>query len=308
MLPLFYDPIYTEGIDPTARFPRDRYRLLLDRLIGRSDIEIRRPRLATREELVLAHAPTYIDQFIEGRLPDEAIRRIGLRPWTPAIIERTLRLTGGSLQALEHLLQHGGISGNMAGGTHHAHHDFGSGYCIVNDLAICALNALKAPKIKRVLILDLDVHQGDGTAAICRDHPAIFTCSIHCQSNFPFRKHKSNLDVPLADHVGDDDYLECLDQTLDALRPENYDLILFQAGVDALAEDALGRLSLTRDGLKRRNERVMDFHERHGIPIALFMGGGYANPITPTVDAFEDLFTAAAKSQQNRGRSLPTSR
>ncbi|MFT6863976.1 MAG: acetoin utilization deacetylase AcuC-like enzyme [Akkermansiaceae bacterium] len=204
MLPLFYDPIDTEGIDPTARFPRDRDRLLVGRLIGRSDIEIRRPRLATRGEL----------------------------------------------------------------------------------------------------ILDLDVHLGDGTATICRDYPAIFTCSIHCQSNFPFRKHRSDLDVPLPDHVGDDDSLECLD----ALRPENYDLILFQAGVDALAEDVLGRLSLTRDGLKRRNERVLDLHERHGIPIALFMGGGYANSITPTVDAFEDLFIAAAKSQQNRGGSAPTSR
>lgn len=291
---LYYDPIYTDAIDPTARFPRDRYRLIAERLEGCSDVEIRRPRLATRDELILAHDPQYVDRFLDGVLSYEEIRRIGLRPWTPAIIERTLRLTGGSLQALEHVLTHGGMAGNMAGGTHHAHFDFGSGYCIFNDLAICAQAALKHPSIQRVLILDLDVHQGDGTASICQNWPEVFTCSVHCQSNFPFRKTQSDLDVPLSDGMEDDAYLEHLEWTLNRLPLEEYDLIFYQAGVDALAADALGNLKLTREGMDRRNRRVFEIHSQYEIPIVLFMGGGYANPISPTVDAFADLFTVAA--------------
>lgn len=290
---LYYDPIYTEGIDPTARFPRERYRLLAGRLQSRTDLDIQRPRQATRAELVVAHAPDYVDRFLEGTLAPEAIRRIGLRPWTPAIIERTLRITGGSLQALEHVLQHGGIAGNMAGGTHHAYRDFGSGYCIFNDLAICALSALKRPGIRHVLILDLDVHQGDGTAAMLADDPRAFTCSIHAESNFPFRKEQSDLDVHLADDTGDADYLACLDRTLAKLPIKQFDLLLYQAGVDPLKEDALGKLALTRRGLRRRNQRVFDLHKAHNIPTVLFMGGGYANPLEPTIDALEDLFTQA---------------
>ncbi|MGJ8652593.1 MAG: histone deacetylase family protein [Opitutaceae bacterium] len=326
---LFYDPIYTEGIDPTARFPRERYRLLYERLKDRPGIEIRSPRLATRAEITRAHCPNYVDAFINGTLDADAIRRIGLRPWTPAIVERTLRITGGSLQALEHILEHGGIAGNMAGGTHHAYYDYGSGYCIFNDIAICALTALQHPKINKILILDLDVHQGDGTAAILKDHPQIFTCSIHAESNFPFRKAQSDLDVHLADDTTDADYLEVLDRTLEKLQPQQYDLLLYQAGVDPLKEDALGKLALTREGLQQRNQRVFNLNrpqdsklevrpstfDAHPVPDSplhsklevrrsmfdvpppqptlIFMGGGYANPIAPTVDAFEDLFTGS---------------
>ncbi|MGB6221390.1 histone deacetylase family protein [Haloferula sp.] len=292
---LYYDPIYTNAIDPTARFPRDRYRLIAERLEGRTDVEMRRPRLATREEIILAHDSRYVERFLDGALSYEEIRRIGLRPWTPSIVERTLRLTGGSLQALEHVIAHGGMAGNMAGGTHHAHYDFGSGYCIFNDLAICAQAALKRPEIQRVLVLDLDVHQGDGTASICQSWPEVFTCSIHSQSNFPFRKTQSDLDVPLADGMEDEAYLEHLERTLNLIRPEEFDLILYQAGVDALAADALGNLKLTREGMDRRNRRVFEIHKQHGVPVVLFMGGGYANPIGPTVDAFADLFTVAAE-------------
>jgi len=162
-----------------------------------------------------------------------------------------------------------------------------------NDLAICALTALKHPNIHRVLILDLDVHQGDGTAAILAREPRAFTCSIHAESNFPFRKEQSDLDVHLADETGDADYLSSLDRTLAKLAVEQYDLILYQAGVDPLKEDALGKLALTREGLKQRNQRVFDLHAQHNIPTVIFMGGGYANPLTPTIDAFEDLFTRA---------------
>ncbi len=295
MLTLYYDPIYTHGIDPTARFPRDRYRLLAERLEHHQDITLKPPRLATREELALAHDTEYIDAFLESRLSAEAIRTIGLRPWTDSLIKRTRLITGGSLQALEQVLEHGGISGNMAGGTHHAYRSFGTGYCIFNDIAICAFAALQRPQIEKVLILDLDVHQGDGTAAICAHEPRIFTCSIHAEANFPFRKMQSDLDVHLDDAVRDCDYLNCLEHTLTKIEAHTFDLILYQAGVDPLDADALGRLQLSRECLKARNEQVFKLHRQHDIPMVVFMGGGYSNPITATVDAFEDLFTMASR-------------
>jgi acetoin utilization deacetylase AcuC-like enzyme len=294
MLSLYYDPVYTEGLDPSVRFPRERYRLLAERLQHTPNIQIQPPRHATREEILRAHQQQYVDQFLTGTLPAEAVRRIGLRPWTRSIVERTLRITGGSLQALEDALCTTSIAANMAGGTHHAYYDCGSGYCIFNDLAICALTALHTAGINKVLILDLDVHQGDGTAAILAGQPDIFTCSIHCESNFPFRKQQSDLDVHLADDTEDRNYLDCLDRTLEKIRPQDYDLILYQAGVDPLRTDALGKLALTRAGLKQRNKRVLAYHQTHCIPIVIFMGGGYASPIEASVDAFEDLFTTAA--------------
>lgn len=294
MLPLFYHSIYTDGISPEARFPRERYRLLAERLKDLPNIEIRSPRRAKTDEIALAHDRDYIDDFLGENLSEKVMRRIGLRPWTGDIIERTLRITGGSIQAMEHALENGAIAGNMAGGTHHAYRDFGSGYCIFNDVAICALAALLRPQVKRVLSLDLDVHQGDGTASILAEEPRVFTCSIHAQSNFPFRKQSSDLDVPLDDEMGDDAYLDRLDDTLAKIRPENFDLILFQSGVDTLRCDALGKLALTREGLQERNQRVLHYHRKHGIPLVIFMGGGYAKPIHHTIDAFEDLFRSAA--------------
>ncbi|MGB0416197.1 MAG: histone deacetylase [Coraliomargarita sp.] len=295
MLPLYYDPIYTDGIAPEARFPRERYRLLYERLKTDRSIDLRQPRLATRAELELGHAPAFVDQFLTGNLPTEAIRQIGLRPWTDSIIERTLRITGGSFQALEHVLEHGGLAGNMAGGTHHAYRSFGSGYCIFNDIALCAIKGREHPDIERVLVLDVDVHQGDGTAAICASHEDIFTCSIHAESNFPFRKQQSDLDVHLCDDIGDKDYLSCLDATLDKIGAHDFDLILYQAGVDPLQADALGRLSLSREGLDARNQRVFKLWTEHNIPIVIFMGGGYAKPIKLSIDAFEDLFRRASR-------------
>ena len=295
MLSLFYHPLYTDGIDPAARFPRERYRLLAERLSGVEGIELREPRPATREELLLAHDEDYVDRFLTGTLSEKETRRIGLRPWTADIAARTLHLMGGSLQALEMVLEHGGLSGNMAGGTHHAFRDHGSGYCIFNDLAICALQALQSPNINRVLILDLDVHQGDGTAAILSGHPDVVTCSIHGDKNFPFVKQQSDLDIALPIDSGDEAYLDALDNALQQLPINKFDLLLYQAGVDPLAADRLGKLAVSRDGLDRRNRRVLASAHAAGVPTVIFMGGGYAQPITPTIDAFEDLFTAAAE-------------
>ena len=295
MLSLFYHPLYTYGIDPGARFPRERYELLANRLNKLPGIQLYEPRQVTREELAVAHDADYIDRFLTNKLSDKEMRRIGLRPWTPDIVSRTMHLMGGSLQALEQVLLKGGIAGNMAGGTHHAYHDFGSGYCIFNDLALCALHALRSPQVQRILILDLDVHQGDGTAAILGDIPEAVTCSIHASKNFPFRKQTSDLDIGLPDGSGDAAYLNALEIALQRFPLDEFDLLLYQAGVDSLRDDRLGKLSVSRDGLDRRNRRIFELATAASVPTAIFMGGGYAEPITPTVDAFVDLFSAAAE-------------
>jgi acetoin utilization deacetylase AcuC-like enzyme len=294
MLTVYTHPSYTDALDPTVRFPRERYHLITERLSARPEIELRTPRLASRDELVTAHDPAFVDAFLDGTLDERAVRRIGLRPWTTAIIERTLRLTGGSLEAMEVALQSGGIAGNLAGGTHHAHYAYGSGYCIFNDLAVCARQAITRWGRQRICIIDLDVHQGDGTAAIFKDDPTVFTCSVHGARNFPFHKQKSDLDVALPDGITDDAYLAHLEAALDRIDFSAFDTLFYQAGVDPLQSDALGLLNLTRDGLAQRNQRIFDIHRQTGMPLVLFMGGGYAQPISDTVDAFEDLFTMAA--------------
>lgn len=299
-LTLYFDEIYSAGLDPTARFPVNRYQLLaenLKKLDKYNSICWKIPRLATREEILLVHDVEYVDRFLTNQLSEKEIRRIGLRPWKEAIVERTKRLTGGGLEALDCVLNGGRtMAGNMAGGTHHAFSGEGAGYCIFNDLAICAEKALQEYSINRVLILDLDVHQGDGTAQIFALNDRVYTVSLHGKNNFPFRKQKSNWDVEFENDTEDEEYLRVMDDVLAKLFSMNFDIIFFQAGVDALDSDALGLLKLSREGLKSRNEKVFAWRESMGIPMILFMGGGYAKPIEDTVDAFSDLFLDAANN------------
>jgi acetoin utilization deacetylase AcuC-like enzyme len=233
---------------------------------------------------------------MEGRLTRQELTAIGL-PWSPAFVERTKVILGGTLMAAEHVLSGRGSRAacNMAGGTHHAFRDRGSGYCIFNDLAVAAYDAMERLGVERVCIVDLDVHQGDGTAAIFADDPRVFTLSLHGARNFPLRKQRSSLDVELPDDCGDQEYLEALARhlpvALDASRPQ---LVFFQAGVDALEEDRLGRLSLTREGLKRRNAMLFRaLLERGAPPVVTCMGGGYAQPIERSAEAHVDVFAAA---------------
>ena len=297
MLPLYHSPIYTHGLDPKARFPRERYDLVHAGLAGHPQIEFREPSALEPALLELAHDPNYAQAFLDGTLDPKAARRIGLTPWTEAIVERTMILTNGTVSATRDVLEQGGIAGNLGGGTHHAYHDFGSGYCIFNDLAIAARMAQRDHGIERVLILDLDVHQGDGTAAIFEDDPSVHTVSFHCGKNFPFRKMTSDLDVIFDEGVEDDFYLQrlsdVLGRELDLFEP---DLILFQAGVDTLKTDRLGHLSLTREGLQRRNKMVFRAAAARGLPLVLTMGGGYGVPIETSVAAHVDLFEQAAGS------------
>lgn len=305
-MPIFYHPLYTDGIHVEARFPRDRYVRLARRLgagLGSALVRVETAPEATRSDLVMAHAPDYVDRFLDGRLDDKEIRRIGLRPWTTLLIPRTLRIVGGALAALRSVADSGGFAANMAGGTHHAHWDFGSGYCVFNDLAVCAKYAQKHLGFERVLILDLDVHQGDGTATILADDPRTLTVSVHCAANFPFRKAESDRDFPVVAGSSDAECLPVVAEALEAGLAFNPDLVLFQAGVDGLESDALGRLNWSRRGMQRRNRLVFDACRSRNLPCVVFMGGGYAKPIGPTIDAFEDLFLDAARTHEQRVQS-----
>ena len=298
-MPIWYHPIYTEGIHPDARFPRERYVELIKRLKSlrnSNQFLFLEPNKASRSELVIGHDPYYVDNFLNGKLSDKEIKRIGLTPWTPKLIPRTLRLMGGAIAALNHVVENGGIAGNMAGGTHHAHYDFGSGYCIFNDLAVCALLALQEHNYERVAILDLDVHQGDGTATILQNIDGALTISLHCQENFPFRKAVSDHDLELEANSSDEQFLQKVNQAIDIAIKFNPQLLLYQAGVDGLATDALGKLNITREGMNERNKLVFEMAVKHSIPTVVFMGGGYSKPISHTIDAFCDLFTAAAEA------------
>ena len=297
--PLYFHEIYSSGLDPSARFPVDRYQLLADKLGEIDDaglISWQTPRLASREEILLVHQKDYVDRFLSNQLLEKEIRRIGLRPWKDSIVERTLRLTGGALQAMEKVLTSSAtIAGNMAGGTHHAFRDEGSGYCIFNDLAICAEKALLENHINRILILDLDVHQGDGTAKIFQGDERVYTVSLHGKNNFPFRKQISDWDIEFENNAGDEEYLETLDQVLLKVSEKKFDLVFLQAGVDGLESDALGLLKLSREGMKKRNEKVFKWRKMTGLPMSIFMGGGYAKPIEDTIDSFCDLFMEVPK-------------
>jgi acetoin utilization deacetylase AcuC-like enzyme len=262
--------------------------LLLERAILRPDQLVKSEPLA-RDALLVAHTEAYVQACFDGTLDEAAVRRIGF-PWSPALLVRSLASAGGTLSAARWALERG-AAGNLAGGTHHAHADFGAGYCVFNDLAVTATTLLAERRVERVLIVDLDVHQGDGTASIFREEPRVFTFSMHGEKNFPFRKQRSSRDVELPDGCEDARYLDALDQHL----PEVFEacapsLVLYQAGVDALREDTLGRLHLTHAGLRERDRRVFELCWSRAIPLAVTLGGGYARPIEATVEALAGTY------------------
>lgn len=300
---LRYDPIYTDGIDPTARFPRLRYRHTAEAIRARDTsgaVRWEAPAPCEVDSLYTVHDRDYVDAFLQGRLDARMQRRIGLRPWTPAIVPRTLLLTGASLQALDDAMASGGYAGNLAGGTHHAFRDGGGGYCVFNDLALCAERARRRYGVRRVLIVDLDVHQGDGTAAIFAEDRDVFTFSLHCGANYPFHKQRSDLDVALPVGADDSAVLDALERALPQAFEHRPDLVLFQAGVDGLAQDRLGRLSMSRAGMAERTRRVLEAVDVEGIPCVVLMGGGYADPLEPTVDALADTFLLASAHHRAR--------
>lgn len=254
--------------------------------------QVHTPQVAPRDWLEQVHTPAYVDDFCGGRLDAKAIRRIGL-PWSENLVLRTRAAVGGTVRTAELALEHG-LACNTAGGTHHAFADFGSGFCIFNDLAVAAHMVRQQGLARKILIVDLDVHQGDGTAAIFQGQPEVFTFSMHCHKNFPFRKQQSDLDVPLPEGMDDRAYLATLAEHLPGLlasfRP---DLVLYDAGVDPHQHDRLGKLALTDDGLFQRDEFVLQSCLRQGIPVATVVGGGYDNDVRQLARRHLLLFRAA---------------
>ena len=276
-VPLVYHPSYSFPFPGRHRFPMEKFRLLHERLrdggvAGAANLH--RPGRARPALLSLAHCPEYLDRFLGNRLGEREAKRMGL-PWSEDLVRRTCIAPMGTLLTAQLALKHG-IACHLAGGTHHAHYDFGSGFCILNDLAITARALRAGGLVKRVLIFDCDVHQGDGTAAILAGDPELFTCSIHCEKNFPTRKSRSDLDVGLPVGLEDDGYLAVVEETLaDLLRQLQPDLVLYDAGVDVYAGDPLGRLSVSLTGLAERERRVLTLCREHGVPVATVIGGGY---------------------------------
>lgn len=291
----FYAPETPDlPLPPGHRFPAVKYRLLRERAVRDGLFRatgLRSSPSATLAELTRAHDPGYVHAVMSGGLCEEAIRRIGI-PWSEVLVARSLATVGGSLAAARDALQHG-IAGQLAGGTHHAHRDFGSGFCVFNDLAVAALTLLDEGAVRRVTILDCDVHQGDGTAAILAGVATVQTISLHGAKNFPFRKVASDVDIALADETGDVAYIEELETALDKVAQFSPDLLLYLSGADALAADRLGRLSLSAAGLRARDEAVFRFAHARGLPVSIAIGGGYAEPISITVDAYLETFRAA---------------
>ncbi|MFY0614239.1 MAG: histone deacetylase [Hyphomicrobiaceae bacterium] len=295
--PRFFYPDTPElPLPDKHRFPISKYRLLRERviaenLLGGAELVPSPP--VSVEHLLQAHSADYIESILNGTLSPKAQRRIGL-PWSSTLARRSRATVGGSLAAARQALT-SGVSGQLAGGTHHAHRDFGSGYCVFNDLAVAALTLLAERAVDRVAILDLDVHQGDGNAAILRDNPDVFVASLHGEKNFPFRKVASDLDIALPDGLEDAAYLTAVAEACEAVAAFQPDLLLYLAGVDPLDVDSLGRLAVSADGLSRRDAHVMQHCKASGLPVAIVAGGGYAKPISATVDAYAETWRTARR-------------
>lgn len=248
-----------------------------------------------RRWLEAVHCPDYVEQVFTASVPQEKERRIGF-PVTPHIAQRVAHTNGGTWLAAQLAKQHG-YAANSAAGSHHALHDTGAGYCVFNDLAVCANRLIAEGDAARVLIVDLDVHQGDGTASLTAGRDDIFTLSLHAEKNFPVRKARSSLDVPLGDGVDDEGYLEALDRHLPGIFADFApDMVLYQAGVDVHGDDKLGRLALTDEGLERRDVYVIEETRKRGIPVTSALGGGYGQDPREVADRHARSMLACART------------
>lgn len=282
---IFYHDHFVLPLPDSHRFPMDKYRRLRDRVAAANwpEAQLLVPDGATDAEITRAHAPDYWERVQKGWLTTAEIRRLGF-PWSPQLVERARRSAGSTLAACRAALRDGAAV-NLAGGTHHAHYDWGQGYCVLNDSVIAARAMQAEGKARRVVILDCDVHQGNGTAAITQEDASIFTFSIHGAKNFPFHKATSNLDIALPDQADDELYLDALEHSLwRVLMQARADLAIYLAGADPFVADRLGRLALSKAGLGQRDAMVLDTCRRAGLPVAVTMAGGYARQVEDIVD------------------------
>ena len=290
---LFYTDHYSLPLPSGHKFPIRKYSLLRELLARDSACEFTAAPVANPKVICLAHDPAYVEAFLAGRLPAAVMRRIGF-PWSEELVARTLASAGGTLSATEDALSRG-WGGTLAGGTHHALYAEGAGFCVFYDIAIAIRKLQHEGRNMRAAVIDLDVHQGDGTAAMFRGDPQVFTFSMHGAGNFPFRKQESRLDVALPDGTGDEAYLERLSEALPQVLEFAPEIVFYQSGVDALASDRLGRLSLTAAGLQERDRRVFGICRSAGIPLVITLGGGYSEPIELSVESHANTFRLALK-------------
>ena len=303
---IYYTDHFDLPLPDGHRFPMEKYRRLRQRVVSSEDHKddtLIVPPAATDQQLLLCHSARYVHAVTSGTLTDAEIRRIGF-PWSLPMVERSRRSTGATIAACRAAITDG-IAVNLAGGTHHAMTDAGEGYCVFNDAAVAIRSLQREGLIRRACVIDLDVHQGNGTAQILADDSTTFTLSIHGVRNFPLRKTPSDLDVALEDGTGDETYLQTLDKSLRSVAQSGpFDLAIYVAGADPFADDRLGRLALTKDGLEDRDRRVIKWCQDHGIPLAIAMGGGYARQVSDIVDIHVSTVRMASKNRLSLQLSL----
>ncbi len=313
----FHADAFVLPLPPGHSFPMAKYRLLREAVQRELPaIRVTEAPAASDGELALAHTPHWIHAVAEGLLSPAQVREIGF-PWSPRMAERARRSVGATIAAARAALDGEGVAANLAGGTHHAHADRGSGYCVFNDVAVAARlmqaewhrQRRQPQRLLRVLVIDLDVHQGNGTAAIFRDDPTVFTLSLHGARNFPARKEAGDLDVELPDGCADAEYLGALDAALDTawarLAQTPPGLAFYLAGADPHEDDRLGRLKLSTEGLAERDRRVFDALAARGIPVAVSMAGGYGRDLATTVAIQRRTLALALGSWQERRAPAP---
>ncbi|WP_133271464.1 histone deacetylase family protein [Hymenobacter radiodurans] len=293
MLSIAWAPLYAHPLPAGHRFPMLKYELLPEQLLREGTIteaNIFAPQPPVAVEILRTHTADYYRRLRLGQLTRQEERATGF-PWSEQLMEREVTILGGTIECARRALQHG-VAANIAGGTHHAFADRGEGFCLLNDQAAAA-NYLLAYElaIQKILIVDLDVHQGNGTAAIFQHEPRVFTFSMHGARNYPHRKEQSDFDLPLADQTDDATYLKLLADTLPRLLDEvQPDFVFYLAGVDVLATDKLGHLGLTREGCRQRDQFVLNLCHRHQLPVVVCMGGGYSERIADIVEAHANTF------------------
>lgn len=299
---LYYNDVYTVRLPENHRFPMEKYRLVreglqtdLESLVHIREVEFCISPLAKREELSTTHCPTYMDKYLSGNLSSQEIRRTGF-PWSDDQVKRTLSSVGGTVAATRAVLSSStDASCHIAGGTHHAFYNYGEGFCIFSDIAVAANGALKEfpRKVKKILIVDLDVHQGNGNAVLFENNPAVITFSMHCSANYFSSKQKSDFDVEIDPSTDDETYLGILSKWMAYLMKEvQPDLVYYQAGVDIINGDRLGKLRISPIGVDRRNEIVYSAVKSAGKKIVVTMGGGYPNDLNPKSESFLAIVTA----------------
>lgn len=298
----FYSDTFVLPLPDGHRFPMTKYerlrqRLLDEQVLDTSDLQVPAP--ATWEELRLVHTPEYVEAVATGTLDPAAQRRIGF-PWTPSMVERSRRSVGATIAAGRVVAEQGPrVAANLAGGTHHAFADSGSGYCVFNDVAVAARVLQHEGRIRRATVVDCDVHQGDGTARIFQADPSVFTMSLHGATNFPFKKQTGDLDLMFADGVGDDQYLDVLVRHLPAVLDDTEpDIVFYLAGADPYVGDRLGKLALSIEGLRERDRFVFEECRTRAVPVVVAMSGGYATDVDTIVTIHTNTIKEAARSDR----------